>query len=1146
MTIEQTEFQPGVTGELITNLHRRLELAGIAVSADERVDDHFGPGTEEAVRRFQAVHGLPGHGVVDPVTARGLGLGGFPTSVTGVVCHPDGRALANVAVQLVQPGAGGDEQVGETRSGSDGKFSLPWPRGRTGGLVVRAEGGVEKALSWKAAVSAGTLWVRLSVGGAYRGAPRFALIDGEAAAASAASGRDAPAHALARALAPRSMLEPAVVFALLTTEVGHAVAAAAASDDRRLDALVDRLLSRRRDDLRASLAAAVADNVVGALDVDAAADRLHALRIEHIAARPLRGRIFGALAAQHACCASSPDIPRDAGAATAAGAMHAAAPLQVDDTALRDLIATSVTDPAAQRRVLEAFAAHEADADLQRIVDAADLPAAQRADLLFTLETAALVGNHLPLVARVQKLRAAKAVATTADLARLDEADWTKLLHEADPGAARIALPAAAGLAAAASGDRIAYLARAVARRFAISHPTTALSGRLAKDAGGVRLAGGKAVQRFLDRAPGFCIRHTHIDRFVNEAAADVLPSGDERTQLVADLKTLQRAYKLTPRADHVKAMLAAGHNSAYSVYSAGPQQFAAQMTAGGATPDEATAMFAQAEQVHATALTLMANLNSAFTGATPLAVAQPITTAAVQAAVASFPNLLSLFGPIDYCACADCRAIHGPAAYLVDLLQFLNSRKTAAGATSSLRDILIGHATDILGRRPDLAQIELSCANTNGIVPYIDLVCEILEDAVAAPASGVVRARQTSGSDAERRANPAFVNDSAYSTLRAASFPISAPFDLYAAEIRAFFRQIGVAWHEMMTALQMPASGSTPPAPTSAQIAGERFGFSASALSIVTTASPASPWTLWNLASSNNTVPDPRNPNITKTGSWLQVLSYVPILLNRAMLQHRELIQLLQTRFCNPNGVLAIVETASGTGFATCDLGQQSIKLASGASGDAWTADLLTRFNRFIRLWRQLGCTIWDLDKLICTPAIGNTAIDDNAIAQLGLIDVIAARLPGPRDELLALWGDIDHFDYLNVLGDPEVVVPSVYKRRFRNTTVTQASTAFPDDPNALTGTLDDAAAVAGIAAALDISAADIAQIRAAAPLSAAGTALNLGNLSAIARYAILADRLAMSIADLVTAIGVTGVTRSRARSARRPRCSSSPRSIR
>ena len=37
--------------------------------------------------------------------------------------------------------------------------------------------------------------------------------------------------------------------------------------------------------------------------------------------------------------------------------------------------------------------------------------------------------------------------------------------------------------------------------------------------------------------------------------------------------------------------------------------------------------------------------------------------------------------------------------------------------------------------------------------------------------------------------------------------------------------------------------------------------------------------------------------------------------------------------------------------------------------------------FNRFLRLWRQIGCTIWDLDKALCAPAIGATSLDANAI---------------------------------------------------------------------------------------------------------------------------------------------------------------------
>ena len=57
------------------------------------------------------------------------------------------------------------------------------------------------------------------------------------------------------------------------------------------------------------------------------------------------------------------------------------------------------------------------------------------------------------------------------------------------------------------------------------------------------------------------------------------------------------------------------------------------------------------------------------------------------------------------------------------------------------------------------------------------------------------------------------------------------------------------------------------------------------------------------------------------------------------------------------------------------------------------------------------------------------------------------------PWDELLSLWSDVDRFSYLNVLDDSEVVMQSVYARRFRNATVTQSSSVFVEDPTALQG---------------------------------------------------------------------------------------------
>src|SRR5690606_2938335 len=140
----------------------------------------------------------------------------------------------------------------------------------------------------------------------------------------------------------------------------------------------------------------------------------------------------------------------------------------------------------------------------------------------------------------------------------------------------------------------------------------------------------------------------------------------------------------------------------------------------------------------------------------------------------------------------------------------------------------------------------------------------------------------------------------------------------------------------------------------------------------------------------------------------------------------------------------------ASPDGFARCDTGTQTIT--------AWTAEALSRFSRFVRLWRRLGCTIWDLDKALTCPSVGDGALDGAAITQLARLDRLAARLGVPWDELRGLWSPIDRFSYLDVLDAAGPLRPSVYARRFRNATVTQASTVFVEDPTALAGLLGSA----------------------------------------------------------------------------------------
>lgn len=84
--------------------------------------------------------------------------------------------------------------------------------------------------------------------------------------------------------------------------------------------------------------------------------------------------------------------------------------------------------------------------------------------------------------------------------------------------------------------------------------------------------------------------------------------------------------------------------------------------------------------------------------------------------------TLRRLFGDLDNCACDPCLSVLSPAAYLADLLKFI--------------DASLDVRLELESRRPDIFDLELSCDNTKVELPQIDLALEILENAVALPYS--------------------------------------------------------------------------------------------------------------------------------------------------------------------------------------------------------------------------------------------------------------------------------------------------------------------------------------------------------------------------------------------------------------------------
>src|SRR6266487_52383 len=363
----------------------------------------------------------------------------------------------------------------------------------------------------------------------------------------------------------------------------------------------------------------------------------------------------------------------------------------------------------------------------------------QVADMHFGVTVGRLTRGHLPLITELASMRSAGKIKHVRDLARLTAADWAALLQTPMNGKP-IGIPA--NITAATPELAVQTYATMLERDFTLAYPTVAFSARLASDKQSP-FAAKQAVTTFLDANPAFDLALTNIDAYAKTTpiAADVRST----------LLTAQRLAKLDPGYPAMSTLLADGIHSA--------------------------------RQTYGMALSLLTRFNQALTSGSPAAIGS-IDQKQLAEQLKPFPNLQTLFGSDSYCACQDCQSVLGDAAYLVDILEFLSHRSASNG--QSVRDVL-------LARRPDIAQIELSCPNTNTALPYIDLVNELLEDAVAPPADPAVaaRARQTTLTTPELNANPQYVNAHAYTKLGQAVFPWTLPFDLPLSEARTYLGQL-------------------------------------------------------------------------------------------------------------------------------------------------------------------------------------------------------------------------------------------------------------------------------------------------------------------------------------------------------------------
>ncbi|HBB87905.1 MAG TPA: PA14 domain-containing protein,virulence plasmid 28 protein [Blastocatellia bacterium] len=458
-----------------------------------------------------------------------------------------------------------------------------------------------------------------------------------------------------------------------------------------------------------------------------------------------------------------------------------------------------------------------------------------------------------------------------------------------------------------------------LAAQVRISYPTAAVAQMV--QSGDLPTSSSEQVHRFLSDNQGkFEIGITPVQKYIVSNNLEV------PEQTVNEVKRLQRVYQITSDDVAMTGLLKRGMDAAYHVVSHDRETFVRSFSEdlGGAT--NAAQTYDQSVHVHNAVLNLAVSYltarNSIALGAPALTqgeegsvgngiVIQPLLgnpDAVAAGDVIAYPTLEKLFGEMDFCACEHCRSILSPAAYLVDLLLFIDQPHPASGANPQ---------TVLLERRPDIQHLPLTCENTNTALPYIDVVNETLEYFIAngvRPLSlDAYVGHDTDGLTSEDLlATPQFVMDSAYNTLRNTSFPSPLPFHQPLESVRRYFDSFEVS---LPLAMERLRKNNALDRGTNAygwrDILMEAIGISRAEHEILIDSTIVPLWRMYGFPDGTADAPVIAGvPNFTGLSKAKAFTRHVGI-------TYQELTSILRTRFVNPNSDLVPKLERLGVSFA-------------------------------------------------------------------------------------------------------------------------------------------------------------------------------------------------------------------------------------
>ena len=833
------ELSLGKSGTRVGEVQTGLGQLAYSIPQQEAAEAVFGPGTQSAIRRFQDAMGLTVSGRADARTLSELDRalaeqGGVLWRVEGRLFHEHGGPAVGVKLRLQQSLFGGKTQrlTGqEITTDALGYYSATYaPTTEKVLLTVLAVGadGQEVALSQpvlarrrevlnlvlpaKLQPASAAEFQRLAAAlQPHLGTGRLALAreDGDQHDLSLlhqATGWDARVLALA-AHADSLAAEPELTAAGLGGEALYALVRAGLPTD------AGRLAIESEETVEAALKQASAAGIVRLAEGDIATAK----------------QAFRKFADQKRLSLLAP------GALSTTGDMLQAAGLA----------------EAAKNGFTRAYARHlRSGADLWAEARREGVPEPQIAKLQVQGKLAYLTQNHQPLV---EQLMARVPSLSPGDLSGLVDQDfheagtWQRLFTEvagvtgrenAEELELKLAKVRPPAFEAPSAREAVAAASDDFARQLRLSYPTQVARRVVEKDANdnnrlGLRIAGGTQVHEVLSRAMsmegGFELGHKSVDGFIKRNKAALFPDETDAEIAAATkgLRTLQRVYQIAPTVEAMGSLLSLGFKSARDVTRFSKADFVRAHTHRLAGPEEAALIYDKATQVSVVTFNFFALAQQAQSGLATGATHSQLNNADGSGAaenpdernsvmknlITQFPTLETLLGEQDYAECQGCESVLSPSAYFVDLLEFLNPDDLVwtnflAEWKHTHLDVPYGRPKPfdvLMQRRPDLQHLPLTCENTETVLPYIDVVNEILEYSVANGTLDPKAAHDTGQARSDELiAEPQNLLPAAYDNdhLKGAHYPLSLPFDLWLETVRRFFKHQGTTLAEAMDAL--------------------------------------------------------------------------------------------------------------------------------------------------------------------------------------------------------------------------------------------------------------------------------------------------------------------------------------------------------